>query len=289
MAIKTLAPRLKPYVATNRFIYKTMRVLIQLLIGLFALFGAWTFFSSQHQKTTQLNKLAAENAELEKKLAEKNAKESAMNQESPAPRPRNRTRHRFWVWLYSNGNLLGSALALLGLGLYFSGMIGEWWWLIVPGLYLAGFLIAPQPPRPSPMAQAQMDLHDALDALQERAQKGLTAERAESFDRLIESLRETLPLLETQSAGDRTAFTLRQTILDYLPETLDNYLRLPVAYRRMHKLADGRTPRQVFVAQLNTLNDEVQSSLAALAENDTQQLLANERFLADRFSRPESF
>ena len=57
----------------------------------------------------------------------------------------------------------------------------------------------------------------------------------------------------------------------------------------MHKLSDGRTPRQVFVAQLNTLNEEVQSSLTALAENDTQQLLANERFLADRFSRPESF
>lgn len=266
-----------------------MRVLIQLLIGLFALFGAWTFFSSQHKKNAELSRLAQEKAELEKTLAEKNAKESAMNQESPAPRPRNSKRHRFWVWLYSNGNLLGSALALLGLGLYFSGLIGEWWWLIVPGLYLAGFLIAPQPPRPSSMSQVQMDLHDALDALQQRAQKGLTAERAESFDRLIESLRETLPLLETQGAGDRTAFTLRQTILDYLPETLDNYLRLPVAYRRMHKLADGRTPRQVFVAQLNTLNEEVQSSLAALAENDTQQLLANERFLADRFSRPESF
>lgn len=275
--------------ATNRFTHKAMRVLIQLLIGLFALFGAWTFFSSQHKKNAEFNKLVQEKAELERTLAEKNAKESAMNQESPAPRPRNNKRHHFWVWLYSNGNLLGSALALLGLGLYFSGLIGEWWWLIVPGLYLAGFLIAPQPPRPSPMSQLHMDLHEALDVLQERAQKGLTAERAESFDRLIESLRETLPLLETQSAGDRTAFTLRQTILDYLPETLDNYLRLPVAYRRMHKLADGRTPRQVFVAQLNTLNDEVQSSLAALAENDTQQLLANERFLADRFSRPESF
>jgi hypothetical protein len=265
-----------------------MRVFIQLLIGFFALFGAWSFFSAQHKKTAELNKLAQEKAELQKALAEKNAEEHQMKEEQRSlTRPS--SRHRFWVWLYSNGNLLGSVLALLGLGLYFSGLIGEWWWLIVPGLYLAGFLIAPQPPRSNPMSQAQMDLHDALDALQQRAQKGLTAERAESFDRLIESLRETLPLLETQGAGDRTAFTLRQTILDYLPETLDNYLRLPVAYRRMHKLADGRTPRQVFVAQLNTLNEEVQSSLAALAENDTQQLLANERFLADRFSRPESF
>jgi hypothetical protein len=266
-----------------------MRVLIQLLVGFFALFGAWSFFSAQHKRNTELSKLAQEKAELEKALAEKTAHEPPMNQEPSTPRPRNSKRHRFWVWLYSNGNLLGSVLALLGLGLYFTGMIGDWWWLIVPGLYLAGLLIAPQPPRPSPMSQVQMDLNDALDTLQERARKGLTAERAETFDRLIDSLRDTLPLLETQAAGDRTAYTLRQTILDYLPETLDNYLRLPVAYRRMHKLADGRTPRQVFVAQLDTLNNEVQSSLAALAENDTQQLLANERFLADRFSRPESF
>ncbi len=282
MAIKTWQQPSKPYAVINKLMG---RALIQLILGGLAVFGALLFFSrSRKQDKQALEKMAREKAELERALHEKQ-RETERVQTSPNSRP-----HRFWVWLYSNGNLLGSALALIGLGLYLGGLIGEFWWLIVPGLYLAGFLIAPQPrPRQGAISQAQMDLHDALDELQRRAHQGLTAERLETFDRLIASLRDTLPLLEQQVTGDRAAYTLRQTILDYLPATLDNYLRLPKAYRQMHKLADGRTPRQVFVAQLNTLNDEVQSSLAALAENDTQQLLANERFLADRFSRPESF
>ncbi len=262
------------------------RVLIQILLGaaaaIFAFSALLRFSRKKKQDREALEKLKHEKAELEQELAEKKRETG-----SPPPPPR---RHGFWVWLYSNGNLLGSALALIGLGLYFGDLLGDAWWMIVPGLYLAGFLIAPQAKaRHNSLSEAQMDLHEALDELQRRAQQGLTAERLETFDRLILSLRDTLPLLEKQAVGDRTAYTLRQTILDYLPVTLDNYLRLPRAYRQMHKLGDGRTPRQVFVAQLNTLNEEVQSSLTALAENDTQQLLANERFLADRFSRPESF
>ncbi len=261
------------------------RVLIQILLGAAAAIVAFsallTFSRKKKQDREALEKLKQEKAELEQELADKRRATV-----SPPP-PR---RHGFWVWLYSNGNLLGSALALIGLGLYFANLLGDAWWIIVPGLYLAGFLIAPQAKaRHNSLSDAQMDLHEALDELQRRAQQGLTAERLETFDRLILSLRDTLPLLEKQAVGDRTAYTLRQTILDYLPVTLDNYLRLPRAYRQMHKLKDGRTPRQVFVAQLNTLNEEVQSSLSALAENDTQKLLAHERFLADRFSRPESF
>jgi len=58
----------------------------------------------------------------------------------------------FWIWFYSTGNLLGSALALIGLGLYFTGLIDRWWWLIVPGLYLSGLLLAPprSPAMPPP-------------------------------------------------------------------------------------------------------------------------------------------
>ena len=261
------------------------RILVQIFIGILgalaASFAFLAYAKKRRQERETMQQLAQKNAELEAALKEQTPP-------PPAPTP-TAPRHRFWVWLYSNANLLGTVLALLGLGLYLGGIINEGWWLIIPGLYLAGYLIAPRPPQAKPISQAQLDLSTALDAMQQRAQQGLSAERLQTFDRLITSLRDALPLLEAQSTGDRSAYTLRQTILDYLPATLDNYLRLPRAYRQMHKLNDGRTPREVFVAQLDTLHNEVQSSIKALAENDTQQLLANERFLADRFSRPESF
>ncbi|TQV62890.1 MAG: hypothetical protein FNT29_08305 [Halothiobacillaceae bacterium] len=197
----------------------------------------------------------------------------------------------FWIWFYSTGNLLGSALALIGLGLYFTGLIDRWWWLIVPGLYLSGLLLMPPPLAGHAAAHARVteDMHVALDDLIQRARKGLGAEIGASFERIIEALRDTLPYLEKRPTGDHAAFTVRQMALDYLPATLDNYLRLPRAYRGMHKLPDGRTPQQAFIAQLNTLDHELRETLTALVSDDAQRLLAHGRFLEDRFARPEQF
>ncbi|MEW6445498.1 MAG: hypothetical protein AB1479_05635 [Pseudomonadota bacterium] len=197
----------------------------------------------------------------------------------------------FWIWFYSTGNILGSLLALAGLGLYFTGLIDRWWWLIVPGLYLGGLLLALPPAqgeRGTPSA-ATLDMHDSLDDMSKRARKELSAEVGATFERLIQALRETLPHLEDRPTGDHAAFTVRQMVRDYLPATLDNYLRLPRAYRRMHKLPDGRTPQQAFIAQLSTLENELRDTLGALASDDTQRLLAHGRFLEDRFSKPELF
>jgi hypothetical protein len=46
-------------------------------------------------------------------------------------------------YLYSNKNLAGSAGGLAGLGLYFTGVVGELWPLVVAGLYGVGALVTP--------------------------------------------------------------------------------------------------------------------------------------------------
>ncbi|MEW6764172.1 MAG: hypothetical protein AB1344_00115 [Pseudomonadota bacterium] len=197
----------------------------------------------------------------------------------------------FWLWFYSTGNILGSLLALTGLGLYFAGLIDRWWWVIVPGLYLGGLMLAP-PPLSGPAAEAMLareNLNELLNTMLKRARKELSVEIGAPFERIIEALKDTLPHLESRPAGDFAAFTVRQMVQDYLPATLDNYLKLPRAYRRMHKLPDGRTPQQAFIAQLTTLENELRETLGALVSDDTQRLLAHGRFLEDRFSRPEQF
>src|SRR6202171_2909208 len=50
---------------------------------------------------------------------------------------------RTTVYLYSTKNLAGSALALVGLVLFFSGVVGALWPVVVVGLYLIGVLVAP--------------------------------------------------------------------------------------------------------------------------------------------------
>jgi hypothetical protein len=59
-------------------------------------------------------------------------------------------------------------------------------------------------------------------------------------------------LLHLEKA-DHAAYTIRETALTYLPETLENYLRLPKAYRRLHRLNDGQTSRALLLEQLELL------------------------------------
>ncbi|PVV15668.1 MAG: hypothetical protein B6D72_01935, partial [gamma proteobacterium symbiont of Ctena orbiculata] len=50
-----------------------------------------------------------------------------------------------WLfYLYSTGNILGSALGLVGLVLFFFGIINDYWTLIVLGLYVVGYRLAPK-------------------------------------------------------------------------------------------------------------------------------------------------
>ena len=45
---------------------------------------------------------------------------------------------RIFLFLYSTQNLVGCALAIGGLGLFFADVITEWWLPIVAGLYAVG-------------------------------------------------------------------------------------------------------------------------------------------------------
>ena len=51
-------------------------------------------------------------------------------------------------YLYSGKNIVGSALALLGLLLFFTGVITSFFWpFVVVGMYGIGALLAPGPPK----------------------------------------------------------------------------------------------------------------------------------------------
>ncbi|WP_214278801.1 hypothetical protein, partial [Escherichia coli] len=72
-------------------------------------------------------------------------------------------------------------------------------------------------------------------------------------------------------------------VLNYLPETLANYVALPPAFRASHVLADGKTARQLLVDQLALLDRQLQEVVANVASSDAQALPANGAFLRRRF------
>jgi hypothetical protein len=191
------------------------------------------------------------------------------------------------LFLYSTRNLAGSALALLGLGLHFLGLLEAWWLPIVAGLYAIGYLAAPQP------AAQSLALGDDLTAeavtgrlrqLVKTVARGVDDEVLTLVKSIEGSIEVLLPrLLAQEGIRDRNLYVVRQTALEYLPATLEAYLTLPPAFRRVHVVSGGKTPRTILLEQLSLLDAKMKEIVTGVAQNDAQALEVNGRFLAEKF------
>lgn len=192
--------------------------------------------------------------------------------------------------LRSTRHLVGTLLAVAGLLAHFAGLLEAFWLPIVLGLYALGVLVTPQ-------TQADLQLEELAgqQALRGELQtflRGLHGRVAPDVQvrlaRLEAQLDDLLPRLrELELQGNPHAFTIRQIVTDYLPETFENYLRLPPRYAQQHVLPGGRTPHAVLLDQLALLEQTLESITVSVAQGDTGELLANGRFLQDKFGTPD--
>jgi hypothetical protein len=199
-------------------------------------------------------------------------------------------RLRALLFLYSNANIAGCALALLGPALLFAGVIGRGWLLITLGLYAAGWLLGRRPPQLERHIEHSLTLEQTLERLDHLIGQALPHLSDDMRPRLASirtSVAEVLPRLLAQSAHSHELFTVRETVLSYLPETLANYVALPPAFRAGHVLKDGKTARQLLGDQLGLLDDKLREVVASVAASDAQALLANGQFLEARFRQPD--
>jgi hypothetical protein len=201
------------------------------------------------------------------------------------------TRQRLLLYLYSNGNILGSILGLLGLGLYFTGIISDFWLLIVAGLYGIGVLAAPRNQNQELSLRHQLDadeLRQELEMLVHKIRGQLPKEIYQRVVSIKNTILEILPYLQRLDESNYNLYTIRQTALEYLPETLENYLKLPPAYANLHVIKDGKTAQKLLEDQLSLLDQEMKSIAQDFYRNDTAQLVAHGRFLEEKFERSES-
>lgn len=203
-------------------------------------------------------------------------------------------RLRLLLVLYSNANIAGCALALLGPALLFAGVIDRGWWAITALLYAAGWLVGRRAPvleRDLSQTLSAEDTLAHLDDLLRRAAPQLTPEMRQRLDGIRASVAEVMPRLvaaqATGGAHSAELFTVRETVLRYLPETLSNYVALPPAFRANHVLAEGKTARQLLVEQLALLDRQLQEVVTNVAASNAQALLANGTFLRQRFQQPD--
>jgi hypothetical protein len=94
-----------------------------------------------------------------------------------------------------------------------------------------------------------------------------------------------LPLSGNLPPGSPELFILERTASDYLPTSLAAYLKLPRAYATQHEVQDGKTPKAILLDQLTLLESKLNEIADDVHRNDADRLLANGRFLQERFGR----
>jgi hypothetical protein len=193
-------------------------------------------------------------------------------------------------YLYSRRNLLGCGLAFVGIVVAFTGLLGPFWPIAVVGLYTLGVLVAPRlghaTPRPQPPADAR-DIRHALTQLVQSTAGRLPADVAATLSRIESLILSMLPRVAHLPASSEDVYILRATVVDYLPTTLASYLDLPRDYATQHRLTDGETAEKDVLEQLALLESKMSDIAEDIARSDSDRLLANGRFLREKFGRSE--
>jgi hypothetical protein len=190
-------------------------------------------------------------------------------------------------FLYSRRNIVGSLLALVGVGLNLVGLVGFPAWLpITAGLYLIGYLLTPAEPNLEVELSAAEDASEVREGLG-RLLRGIKGKVADDLYAKTVSIQSsilgTLDAEGATSEADPNVYLIRQTALSYLPEAFSTYLRMPRLMAERRAIADGRTPHDVLLEQLDLMDRRLADVADDIARHDTDRLLANGRFLAEKF------
>ena len=189
-------------------------------------------------------------------------------------------------YLYSGKNIVGSALALLGLGLFFSGAISVAFWpFVVAAMYGVGALLAPGPPKMA-LEGTSFDPDSIRRSLQHQlstAAGKLPPAQMTRLQGIADTIIGILPHYANFPPGSPDLFVVGRTATDYLPAALQAYMNLPRAYATLHKMSNGKTASQVLDDQLSLLAAKMDEVADAVHKKDSDALLANGRFLEEKF------
>jgi hypothetical protein len=190
-------------------------------------------------------------------------------------------------YVRSTKNIVACSLAVIGPLLALVGVLAPPIGLaVVPVLYAVGALAT----RPAKRVQlaAEFDAEDVekdLKELQRRIRGRVPADVDLRVKQLATMIGETLPRADALSDGSNARYVLVKMATDYLPSSLQPYLDLPRVYADNKVVADGKTPHRLLCDQLDVLSEQMNEVADAVNRADTDRLLANGRFLAEKFGR----
>lgn len=193
---------------------------------------------------------------------------------------------RILLFLYSSRNLVGCALAIGGLGLFFAGLISDWWFPIVASLYGLGWVAVPGDKELELQVRNEATQANLVESIEELIRESRSRLPGEAVDRLIR-IREVViglaPKLFSGEVAMTYAISLVNAVTRDLPETVRNYLHLPTAFATMHAVENGRTCKQLLLEQLDFLGDQLSKIAENIYKDDADALVVNGKFLQEKF------
>lgn len=202
------------------------------------------------------------------------------------------TRKQLLLFLYSTPNIVGSLLGILGLLLFAAGIIQQFWLLIVIGLYIVGVVVTPHNTQYEFVLRNELSMEELRAELENLLRLARTRVPDEIYQKLLSiqtSIVSILPQISDINSANYNIHVIRQTVFDYLPTALQNYLNLPPAFANIHPVKDGKTARQLLGEQLDLLDQEMKEIVTDMSRDDSQKLVVHGRFLQDKFSNADLF
>lgn len=202
---------------------------------------------------------------------------------------RRRPIDRLRLFLYGTPHLVGSGAVLIGLALYFAGVVDAGWWAILLGLYVGGYLIAngfvPDEAIGNDLDEARL-LHD-VENLVATGRSRLPESLRARLDSILEQARTLIPILDDLSLrgiiGERVRHDVLAGLTRYLPDTLGRYLALPPAYLKLHQ-SGPRSPVSMLDEQLALIDQHLSKCLEEAFGEHASELAIQGRFLAEKMA-----
>lgn len=131
------------------------------------------------------------------------------------------------------------------------------------------------------------DLIDALNRFVQSIHKRVPTEVFSLVSSIRDSILQIIPQISDINSSEPYVFSIRRTIESYLPEAVENYLKLPVSTARYEVIKDGKTATDLLIEQLEILDQEMKEIVQDLSQNNVQKMLIHGRFLDSKFGRSD--
>jgi hypothetical protein len=100
---------------------------------------------------------------------------------------------------------------------------------------------------------------------------------------IVGELEQVVSFVERDADADMQLRFVHAMLTDYLPTSINTYVRLPRQFATTFRNADGRTPADELELQLRLLRDGAREATRSLYDNGAQRLQEHSAFLTAKF------